>query len=96
MVDQISSRPFHDDSITQDGETPTSKEYNLFFDDVENGLNSILGDGLKLPDYTVATVPDASDNPNAMIFVTDETGGAVPAFSRGSDWRRVTDGAIIS
>jgi hypothetical protein len=29
-------------------------------------------------------------------FCTDETGGAVPVFSDGTDWRRVTDRAIIS
>ncbi len=31
-----------------------------------------------------------------MVFVTDENGGAVPAFSDGSDWRRVTDRAVVS
>jgi hypothetical protein len=29
-------------------------------------------------------------------FCTDETGGAVPVFSDGTNWRRVTDRAIIS
>jgi hypothetical protein len=50
-----------------------------------------------LPSYTVSTVPDAAESgAGAMIYVTDETGGAVPAFSDGSDWRRVTDRAVIS
>lgn len=49
-----------------------------------------------LPTYTVSTVPSASDNPRAMIYVSDETGGAVPAFSDGTNWRRVTDRAVIS
>jgi hypothetical protein len=31
-----------------------------------------------------------------MIYVSNETGGAVPAFSDGAAWRRVTDRAIIS
>jgi hypothetical protein len=31
-----------------------------------------------------------------MIFVPDETGGAVPAFSDGANWRRVTDRNIVS
>lgn len=31
-----------------------------------------------------------------IIYVTDEAGGAVPAFSDGTDWRRVTDRAVVS
>jgi len=48
-----------------------------------------------LPAYTVSTVPAASPA-GRQIFVTNESGGAVPAFSDGSDWRRVTDRAVIS
>lgn len=47
------------------------------------------------PSYTVATLPtDAMVG--ARAFVTDETGGAVPAFFDGTNWRRVTDRAIVS
>lgn len=49
-----------------------------------------------LPTYTVAGVPAASSFPRGMIYVSDETGGAVPAFSDGTNWRRVTDRAVIS
>ncbi|KAF0135604.1 MAG: hypothetical protein FD152_1267, partial [Xanthobacteraceae bacterium] len=46
---------------------------------------------------TVATVPSASAmTAGTHIYVTNETGGAVPAFSDGSNWRRVTDRAVIS
>jgi hypothetical protein len=31
-----------------------------------------------------------------MIYVIDESGGAVPAFSDGTAWRRVTDRAVVS
>ena len=48
-----------------------------------------------LPSYTVATLPPASPAAQ-MIFVSDETDGAVPAFSDGTDWRRTTDRNIIS
>lgn len=47
--------------------------------------------------YTVATVPSAtSAGAGAMIYVSDESGGAVMAFSDGTNWRRMTDRAIIS
>lgn len=48
-----------------------------------------------LPTYTVATVPSASPA-GQLIYVSDETGGAVVAFSTGTDWRRVTDRAVVS
>ena len=31
-----------------------------------------------------------------MIYVTNETGGAVPAFSDGTNWRRMQDRAVVS
>ena len=45
---------------------------------------------------TVTTLPAASDNEGRMVYVSDETGGAVPAFSDGTDWRRVTDRNVVS
>lgn len=51
----------------------------------------------RLPSYTVATVPSAAEaGPFAMIGVSNETGGPVPAFSDGTDWRRVTDRNVVS
>lgn len=48
-----------------------------------------------LPSFTVSELP--SVNPaGQMLFVTDETGGSVPAFSDGTNWRRVTDRTIVS
>lgn len=31
-----------------------------------------------------------------LIYVSNESGGAVPAFFDGTNWRRVTDRAIVS
>ncbi|WP_397544791.1 hypothetical protein, partial [Roseovarius salis] len=51
----------------------------------------------RVKSYTVATAPSASSaGEGAIIFVSDEAGGAVLAFSDGTDWRRVTDRAAIS
>lgn len=47
--------------------------------------------------YTVATLPAPAGLPaGAMIYVEDEAGGPVPAFSDGVDWRRITDRAVVS
>lgn len=49
------------------------------------------------PSYTVAGVPSAATSgAGANIYVTNETGGAIPAFSDGTNWRRYSDRAIIS
>jgi len=51
----------------------------------------------KVGSYTVAGVPSASTaGAGSIIYVSDETGGAVLAFSDGTDWRRVTDRAVIA
>jgi len=46
--------------------------------------------------YTVATVPTASAKAGQLIYVTDETGGATHAGSDGTNWRRMSDRAIIA
>lgn len=50
---------------------------------------------MEVPQFTVATAPS---NPpaGALIYVSDETGGAVLAFGDGTNWRRVTDRAVIA
>lgn len=49
-----------------------------------------------LVSYTVATLPSAATYVRGVVYVSDETGGAVPAFSDGTNWRRVTDRAVVS
>lgn len=52
---------------------------------------------VKLPSFTVAGLPSASTvGAGSQIYVTNESGGAVVAFSDGTDWRRVTDRAVVS
>jgi hypothetical protein len=45
--------------------------------------------------YTVSTLPSAAAA-GRLIYVGNESGGAVPAFSDGTNWRRVTDRAVVS
>jgi hypothetical protein len=49
-----------------------------------------------VPSYTVLTLPSATGAAGGLVFVTNETGGAVLAFSDATNWRRVTDRAIVS
>lgn len=51
---------------------------------------------LRLAAYAIADLPDAEDWTYGMVYVTDDVGGAVPAFSDGTNWRRVTDRAAVS
>jgi hypothetical protein len=65
--------------------------------DGTNPLFTVTSIGVPiLRSYTVATVPTASSYTQGLIYVSDETGGSVIAFSDGTNWRRVTDRAIIS
>jgi hypothetical protein len=69
--------------------------------DAESDLGTLVTSGLIYPDqfvlpsYTTSTLPSAAVA-GAMIYVTNETGGPVPAFADGTNWRRVTDRAIVT
>lgn len=77
--------------VVDKGGVPT-QAFSGFLQDIRR----VLGLWSPMPSYTVATVPSASANAWKLIGVTDESGGAVVAFSDGADWRRVTDRAVIS
>lgn len=51
---------------------------------------------VRVKSYTVPGVPAASAGAGQIIFVSNESGGAVLAFSDGTNWRRVTDRAVVS
>jgi hypothetical protein len=54
---------------------------------------------LKMMSFTVAQLTGdfaASLWTGATVHVSNETGGAVLAFSDGTNWRRVTDRAVVS
>ncbi len=66
---------------------------DTFADAIADAFNT---QPIELANFTVATVPSASIRAGNLIFVTNEVGGAVPAFSDGTNWRRVTDRTIIT
>lgn len=94
---RIPSRPSKADPITDRGSFP-SRAYQVFFDDVLQRLNDfLLGDYVRIPSYTVAKLPTVPPSGvHGLIYVSDEAGGPIVAFSDGTNWRRVTDRAIVS
>ena len=90
----IVTKPPHGTDLVEDKKaTPWLQG---FFDEIEQLLNdNLLGNQVQLKSYTVATLPSAA-TAGGMIYVSNETGGAVPAFSDGTNWRRVTDRAVVS
>lgn len=55
---------------------------------------------VQIPDMPILTVTQlAAVTPSegrGLVYVSDETGGGVPAFADGTNWRRVTDRAVVS
>lgn len=66
-------------------------DWNAFFERLAN--DSLL---CLLQPYVKANLPSANVPAGAMIYVSDEIGGAVPAFYDGTRWRRCTDRVIVS
>lgn len=93
---QIVTIPQHGSSIVRrDGLGPSSNML-LWMDEIVLKVNLyMLGDRVVPPEYEVADLPDPTDG-NGLIFVTDESGGPVIAYSDLSNWRRVSDGAVVT
>lgn len=98
MSEKISSRPHYSIPIgtVEEGNVTIASEWQSYIDDLDFSINLFLGDSIALPQYTVANVPPVADNLLGIIGVTDEVGGATPAWSNGTNWLRFSDGAIIT
>lgn len=60
-----------------------------FADDVSRELRTrTRGFPVVLADFSKANLPSAASWVGGWIFVSDATGGAVPAYSDGAAWRR--------
>jgi hypothetical protein len=52
---------------------------------------------VRVKSHAKANLPSASgEGAGAILYVSDEAGGPVLAFSDGTNWRRVTDRAVVS
>ena len=60
-------------------------------------VDEIINDApMKLVNKTVTELGTLVSSVGAMVFCTNESGGAIPAFYDGTNWRRVSDRAIVS
>ena len=60
-------------------------------------VDEIINDApMKLVSKTVTDLSTLVSSVGAMVFCTNESGGAIPAFYDGTNWRRVSDRAIVS
>jgi hypothetical protein len=51
---------------------------------------------MKLVSKTVTELSTLVSSVGSMVFCTNESGGATPAFYDGTNWRRVSDRAVVS
>lgn len=58
--------------------------------------NVTYGVPVGLSSYAKASLPTTAGASGQMIYVTDDTGGATPAFCDGANWRRTADRNVIS
>ena len=66
-------------------------------DDVSRELRvRARGFPVVLASFPKTDLPDPARWLGAWIYVSDATGGAVPAFSNGTDWLRADTSAVIS
>lgn len=77
----------------------TTDGFKVFYAIVE--IQDALINSVRIPSYTVATLPAASDHFKlgdyaGMVFVSNAAGGAITAFSDGTNWRRTDDRTIVS
>ena len=63
---------------------------------VDAYVQSELAQPVAVPSYVVADLPDAFRFTNCVVKVSDETGGSTLAVSNGTNWLRVSDGAVVS
>ena len=62
-----------------------------------NGTGSVISTGpVTLPSYSVSQLSMMTATAGSMVFCNNESGGSVPVFYDGFNWRRATDRAIAS
>ena len=76
---------------------PTRGDTPVRMADALNQHSDLINSSLLQPRTVAQLALEAHDPDGAkMFYCTNESGGAVPVFSDGTNWRRVTDRAIAS
>lgn len=63
---------------------------------IEPGGELVIDAPTVLKSYTVTELASKSASAGAIVYCSNESGGAVPAFYDGTNWRRFTDRNIVS
>lgn len=63
---------------------------------VLNGQSVSSEKPLRVPGYTVSTLPSPGAHPFGQAIATDASGGACPIWSDGTNWRRYSNNAVVS
>ena len=95
---QVISQPDHGDTLF-DEERKAINVFQIFLDDFVRQFNLLeiqINPVMQLNLFTVATLPDPTVSRGALIYVTDDALGEVPAYSNGTNWLRVFDKGIVS
>jgi hypothetical protein len=59
-------------------------------------VRQIIGQPVKLPTYTLITLPSAATFQDCLIVCTNLTEGRRVVYSDGTNWRRLTDNTVAS
>jgi hypothetical protein len=78
----------------EEGYTRYNTEYESL--EIKTSTNWELVGSTKLVSKTVSELSTLVASVGSVVFCTDESGGSVPAFYDGTDWRRFTDRQIVS
>lgn len=91
----IVSKPDHGVALV-DKEGKALPAFQLYLDDLTTKLNdNLLGLRIQATSYTVDDLPDATTEAG-IIYVSDDAGGGVLAFTDGTNWLRCTDRTIVA
>ena len=95
MANEIVTNPEHGEKLIAQGGAATIP-FQVFLDDLVLRLNrNVLGAAVRLPMYGLTNLPNAAEWDASQIYVR---GGSTdsPAYSDGTNWRRVTDGEVVA
>jgi hypothetical protein len=88
--------PTNDDVVQRKSGAWTNRTMAQLASDLASAFTALSVSGtVRVGSYTVGGLPSATPA-GQIAYVSNETGGAVLAFSDGTNWRRVTDRAVAS